>query len=293
MINLSQSIARVFSTNAATTPKTLSQPESTTPPKDSNALTFIDLQPEIRPHSTPEGSQTWSTVDLVLTIDAVKLHLYDEMATSQADLKDHGIVNFALKSNSLRAKVVSDGSYEAQVVLKSFTMNNTRPGNSKFREIVPAAQHDRNQVMVLYTMSGGADRTSLAIVTVDAPQVIFAVEPVITLLEFFISPFPPSAPPTTSEVDSPLEVQSEATSAGSLNFRVDLHDVSVSVLEDESNSESQAIQLAIKQVFLSQQVYSTSSSNVRHVLNRASSAGGARSRCRSTWHVTEPNGTSL
>lgn len=152
--------------------------------------------------------------------------------------------------------MLSDGALEAQVVLKSFTMNNTKPGNSKFRGIVPAAQHDRNQVMVLYTMSGGSERASMAVVTVDAPQVIFAVEPVIALLEFFTSPFPSSAPPASADSDVPQQIQSETADPGSssMNFRLDLHDVSISVLEDEANAESQAIRLAIKQILISQQV---------------------------------------
>lgn len=227
---------------------------------DTSIPSSVSLQPEIRDLLTGDGNHVWSTIDLVVTIDAVKLHLYDDEATTQANLKDHGIANFALKSNSLRTKMLSDGSLEAQVVLKSFTMNNTRPGNSKFREIVPAAQHDRNQVMVLFTMTGGAEKASMAVVTVDAPQVIFAVEPVIALLEFFTSPFPPSAPPASTESDTTQQVQADpVTSAStSVNFRLDLHDVSVSVLEDESNTESQAIRLAIKQILISQQVASSS-----------------------------------
>ena len=87
--------------------------------------------------------------------------------------------------NDLQAEVALRAR-EAQVMLKSFMMSNTMPRNSKFHEIIPAAQHDRNQFMILYT---GANNSALVILTVDSPQIIFATEAVIALLNFFKSAF--------------------------------------------------------------------------------------------------------
>ena len=154
--------------------------------------------------------------------------------------------------------MLSDGSLEAQIILKSMTMSNTRPGGSRFREIMPAAQHDRNQVMLLYTASGGPNSQNVAILTVDSPEVIFAVDPVIALLEFFTSAF------STQSKQDALEGETEAVanpdmqsagSGGSLDFRLDLHDVSVSILEDDTRADSQAIRLSVKQLLISQQVW--------------------------------------
>jgi vacuolar protein sorting-associated protein 13A/C len=189
-------------------------------------------------------------MDLVVVVNAVKLHLYDALATNTSNLKEHGIARFALNDNTLRLKLLSDGAGEAQVVLKSFTIGNTRPGPSKFREIIPAAQHDRNQFMVLYTMSG---TSNLAVLTVDSPQVIFAVDPVIALLQFFTSAFtgPPADPANEEAIP---EVQAtDPQNQTTIDFRVDLHDVSVSVLENDSIADSAAMKLTINQVLLSQQ----------------------------------------
>lgn len=188
LMRLSQAIPRVL----AGAPEGNAQAESAaspavTPPTvvDSNAP-LVDLQPELR--AIDGASRNWTTLDLLVSIDAVKLRLFDGEASTEESLKDHGIVRFALNDSTLRLKMLSDGAGEAQVILKSFTMGNTRPGNSKFREIIPAAQHERNQFMVLYTMSGGQNSPSLAIVTIDSPQVIFAVEPIFALLGFFYEP---------------------------------------------------------------------------------------------------------
>lgn len=216
-----------------------------------------DLQPEIHTVSEPSGPRVWTTLDLLVTLDAVKLHLYDEFVSSEQSLKEHGITRLALNSCRLRAKMLSDSATEAEVVLKSFTMSNTRPGNTKFREIIPAAQHSRNQVMILYTASGGADNSAMAVVTVDSPQVIFSVEPIIGLLEFFMSAFknePPAA--GLDDVEDAGEIAPPASSPSSMNFRIDLHDVSVSVLEDDTDANTRAIRLGIRKAFLSQQVSS-------------------------------------
>ncbi|KDQ63547.1 hypothetical protein JAAARDRAFT_29565 [Jaapia argillacea MUCL 33604] len=223
-------------------------------PRDADHQSLVDLQPELRPVTAADGSRPWTTVDLMVGVSAVKLHLYDAAVSTESTLKEHGIARFALNENTLRLKLLSDGAGEAQIVLKSFTMSNTRPGASKFREIIPAAQHDRNQVMILYTMSSTKDQTTVAVVTVDSPQIIFTVDPLFALLDFFTSGFPSPPPSPVNNV----EIESSATTgphtpSSSLDFRVDLHDLSIRVLEDDARSDTQAIQLSIKQVSLSQQ----------------------------------------
>lgn len=257
LIALSQSIPKVFAGVADIEPE--SPPPQSEPASvhgdDLDPNSAVDLRPELSSNPASDA-RPWTSMEVVVAVGAVKLHLYDVFANTQADLKEHGIARFALNDNSLRLKVLSDGALESQVVLKSMTMNNTRPGNSRFREIMPAAQHDRNQIMLLFTMSGGPNSNGLAVLTVDSPEVIFAVDPIIALLEFFTSAFTSDAEQTDEDAQAVAdqEQQPESTSSGSFDFRLDLHDVSISVLEDDSNVESQAIRLAIKQLLVSQQV---------------------------------------
>ncbi len=111
--------------------------------------------------------------------------------------------------------------------------------------------------MVQYTMSGGSDKFATALVTIDSPRFILAVDPLAALLEFAISPFKKSADafPAQSvehhEADAPEE--GPANTAGSLSFRVEIVESTVIVLADDTNPKSQAIQLQIKEVLLSQQ----------------------------------------
>lgn len=246
LMKLVQSIPKVL----VASPEGNAQAESASPVHISDSSgtysnPVVDLEPELH---VAEGIRAWTTVDLVASVKMVKLHLYDGLATREDNLEDHGIARFALNDSSLRYKSISDGAAEAQVVLKSFTISNTRPGGSKFREIIPAADHDRNQFMVLYTMSGSS---SVAILTVDSPHVILAIDPVIALLEFFTSAFQQD---TTADIDhsSTAESQREVPQSR-LDFRLGLHDVSVNVLENDEDANSQAIRLYIDQILLSQQ----------------------------------------
>jgi vacuolar protein sorting-associated protein 13A/C len=257
-MSISQSIPRVLAGapegNAQAEHVASVQPNSPSS-SDPEEPRLVDLEPELRMIPSADGSRSWTTIDMVVSVDAVKLHLYDNSATIESNLKGHGIARFALNQNTLRLKMLSDGAGEAQVILKSFTMSNTRPGSSKFREIIPAGQHDRNQFMLLYTMSGGPNGSALAILTVDSPQVIFAIDPVFALLQFFTSAFPDNAQSSmTDEYAVQSNQNSQTAEKSALDFRVDLHDVSVSVLENDADPGSQAIKLTINQVLLSQQV---------------------------------------
>jgi vacuolar protein sorting-associated protein 13A/C len=216
----------------------------------------VDLYPELEGHSDTAHPRT--TLDLVLTVATVKLQLYDRQATSEANLKEHGIARFALSDNSVRVKMLSDGAMEAQVVLRSFTMSNTAPGPSKFREIIPAAQHDRNQFMLLYTTSGGSEPSSLALLTVDSPHILFSLSPVFALTEFFMSALGTSNAVVdyTAEAPKTLEegnANAPAAEKAPLQFRIDLCDVSISLLEDDLDADSQAIRLTVAQISLLQQ----------------------------------------
>lgn len=221
---------------------------------ESFSESIVDLRPELNGHP---GTHPRTTLDLVLTVKTVKLQLFDRQATTEASLKEHGIARFALSDNSVRVKTISDGAMEAQVVLRSFTMSNTTPAPSKFREIIPAAQHDRNQFMLLYTSSSGSEPSSLAVLTVDSPHILFSLAPVFALMEFITSAFEASDPDVgETEVPKALEKGNSNPAPNEqavVQFRIDLHDVSISVLENDLDSDSQAIRLTVAQISLSQQ----------------------------------------
>ncbi|KAF9453814.1 vacuolar protein sorting-associated protein 13 [Macrolepiota fuliginosa MF-IS2] len=249
LLNLSQSVSRVFIIDSGSELELQYPAAVSTHSLTETDHSSINLEPELR---TGDGAhKIWTTVDLVVSVGAVKLHLYDTGAHCESDLQQHGIARFALNNTTLRYKALSDGAAEAQLILKSFTMSNTKPGPTRFREIIPAAQHDRNQFMVLYSTASGPTGTTLAVVTVDSPQIIFSIDPVFALLEFFQV----QAGSESGSVDqSNYQAQASVSEPQrTLDFRFDLHDVAISVLENDQDSNTQAIRLVIQQILISQQ----------------------------------------
>jgi vacuolar protein sorting-associated protein 13A/C len=112
--------------------------------------------------------------------------------------------------------------------------------------------------MVQYTTSGGSDNSALAIVTVDSPKFILAVEPLSALLDFAIAPFkkdPEQDDTVPAEVEANQEVASKEASpnAGQLAFRVNIVHATILVLANDSDPKSQVIELSVKEILLSQQ----------------------------------------
>lgn len=111
--------------------------------------------------------------------------------------------------------------------------------------------------MVSYTMSGGKDASSLAIVTIDSPKFILAVEPLAALLEFALAPFKASsndnAQVQQEEQLGKDQVEGPTSTSGGMAFRVNIVHATVTVLANDSDPKSQAIELSIKEIGLSSQ----------------------------------------
>lgn len=109
--------------------------------------------------------------------------------------------------------------------------------------------------MVQYTVSGGSNSSALAIVTIDSPKFILAVDPLAALLEFAIAPFKKSGQdqPPVEEGEEAEIVEGPTPTGSSLAVRLNIIDATVTVIADDSDPRSQAIQLSIKEVLLSQQ----------------------------------------
>lgn len=238
-------------TSEASTPST---PDSL----ETGKATEVTLEPElvVSRDQRQLGVKVWTAFDFVFAVDTIALEIYNVDAITKDDMKSNSIARFALVKSHFGFKRLSNGATEAEFSLKTLSFSNTRTGNSVFRDIIPPASHEGNQVMLQYTMTGGTDPSALAIVTVDSPQLILAVDPLASLLEFAVSPF-------TKHVDVEQQPQESAEQAdefeegpkqgASLSFRVEVVKATVVVIADDTNPKTQAIQLNIREILLSQQ----------------------------------------
>ncbi|WVR05901.1 hypothetical protein IAU60_002927 [Kwoniella sp. DSM 27419] len=217
----------------------------------------VHLQPELSVVKAKDDGQPqiWSAMNVTFDVNSIALEVYTVEAVSEQDLKTNSIARFALVQTHVGLKKLSDGAMEASFTLKTLSFANTRTGNSVFRDIIPSATHDGNQIMIQYTVAGGTDPAALAIVTVDSPRFILAVDPLAALLEFAISPFKKTGEQDVSTVEDGTvdDIDEGPKQAGGLAFRIEVIAATVIVVADDTNAKTQAIQLNIREVILSQQ----------------------------------------
>ena len=260
------------STNAGTQKPSPSPKNEIT---DANGGAAVDMLPELGTVAHQQSGEivaVHTTLDLLFTVHAIQIELFTAAATSQESLANASLARFALNDAEVKLKMLADAALEAEVALKSFTVHDTRPEKeTRFREIVPAVRHDGHQFMLSYSQSANS---ALALVTIDSPKIIFSLDPMFALINFFTAPFDsntaeaqsakeaegkPSATPSTAPrtgTQSVAKVQEEAEldySEPALAYRVNVVAPTIVLLARPEKADTEAIVLSIKQVLMSQQ----------------------------------------
>lgn len=267
IISLSRTIPRAFSSSnddfdddESTTPS-LPSPASTT--DDAGRLSeTVDLLPELASVAIRSDGATvalQSKLELTFSVGTVYLEIFTDTVLDTDTLRNSSLARFSLNETGVKYKMLSNGSMEGEVVIRSFTVHDTRTSRqTQFREIIPATSHSGHQFMINFTQSGGIDQSAFANITIDSPKVIFSLDPVFALLDYFMSAFPPTAGITLDDSEEEMEeiVESVTTpSAGGRTFAFRFNAISPTIilLDDPDRVDSEAVILSISQVQMSQQ----------------------------------------
>lgn len=266
---------------------TLKRARTISDDKNANSdQTLVDLGPEL-------GSlgQTWTKLDLVFRVNTIGLELVmAELDAPVGDLAQSSLSRFSLDDTKVKTRMLSDGSLEAELLIRSFTIYDSRPSETnKYRRIMSSMNKDVQQLMASVTMSGGDERNVIAMATVDSPRVIFALDYLFAIQRFALegltvdesSPMDSESileTPEESDTDS-MQVtftghesrkarsqtsgrqstdvadESDAPAQPVMNiaFRVNLVDAQVILIANPLSSSSEAIVLGIRQMLLSKQ----------------------------------------
>ncbi|GAA5995177.1 hypothetical protein JCM5350_001861 [Sporobolomyces pararoseus] len=224
--------------------------------------TTIDLLPELPSEGKDADGHPValkSTVELSFESGTIYLELFTLDAISQETLEDASLARFSLNETAVKYKLLSDNSMEAEVAIRSLTVHDTRPSRlTQFREIIPASKRVDNQFMIQYSQSGGLDKSSMANVAIDSPKIIFSLDPVFALLDFFSSAFP-SAPETDDEIDESLKeadeqiVDPDPPTESTFALRLNVTSPTIILLANPEKADSEAVVLSINQIEMSQQ----------------------------------------
>lgn len=256
-------------------------------PKEDNSgdeQTLVDLGPELS-----SVDQEWTKLDVVFSVNTIGLELVLAQEDEPIkDVKQSSLSRFSLDDTKVKARMLSDGSSEAELGIQSFTIIDSRPRDTnKFRRIMESMNKNNKQLQASFTMSSGKEKSMIGIATIDSPRVIFALDYIFAIQRFAVEGLTvdESSPmgdesimetPQESDTDS-LQVTTSGTHASrprsevsrrqsteveeekkdepamSVAFRFNLVDAQVVLIANPASSSSEAIVLEIRQLLLSQQ----------------------------------------
>ncbi|EPS41948.1 hypothetical protein H072_4103 [Dactylellina haptotyla CBS 200.50] len=235
----------------------------------------------------PELSVTsgiWTQMDLILAMGDISLELLLCSPSEPIhDVPAASLSKFSLNKTRIKLRMMSDGSLESEILIKSFTINDSRrKETNKYRKIMSSTITDGSQFMASITISGQAERHLIAMLTIDSPRIIFALDYLFALKDFittgigldeeapgeqiFSSTEGSSADDTSSESNDQFNIKKRQTETLpsnampgktsnqlSTSFRVNIVDAQVILIAHPESSSSEAIVLGTKQVLLAQQ----------------------------------------
>jgi vacuolar protein sorting-associated protein 13A/C len=218
---------------------------------------------------------TWTKLDMMFTAKTVGLELILAKEDQPiGDIDSASLSKFAINDTNVKLRMLSDGAMESELLIHSFTIKDSRAQETKFRKIMSVINDDvKQQFMANISISGGADRHLTAIMTIDSPRVIFAMDYVFALVAFANSAL---ATPETLEAEDEIDAdnaisgsdgamvqkggkaapdaaQSSASEGMSMSFRANIEDAQIILIANPMISNSEAIVLGTKQVLLSKQ----------------------------------------
>lgn len=282
LLELSKTIPAAFSTDEETEDEIAEElPSSTTepakalkpsPPEPVEAKRASYQGPELAP-----SDEIFTKLNFVFKAEKVGLELIlAKEGEPTGDLAAASLSKFSLNNTSLKLRMVSDGAMEAEMLIHSFTIEDSRTRETnKFRKIMSLINSDvQQQFMASFSISGGSERHMIIMLTIDSPRIIFALDYVFALQTFVNTALASDKPASITEIeelhdeemgselgDGPnaatqqgiVSDASEQESTMTTSFRVNIVDAQVILIANPTIKNTEAIVLGTKEVLLSQQ----------------------------------------
>ncbi|KAJ5183662.1 hypothetical protein N7492_001278 [Penicillium capsulatum] len=283
LLALSKSIPGAFATDAEQQELEALEalPSSVTEPTREATTKAAQEQKKQRAGGDDDGAskETWVRLDMIFKVDSVGLELILANDNQPAGrLEDSSLSKFSLNDTRVKLRMLTDGSLESELLIHSFSIRDSRRGESnKFRNIMSLINNDvQQQFVASLTMTPGPEKHLIAILTIDSPRIMFALDYLSALQSFSNSAFATDeAVEVAEEVDSPEESEPDSDAFSSeqdaaevstgrasnetttVSFRVNLVDAQVIMVANPAIPHSEAIVLGTKEVLISHQNVST------------------------------------
>ena len=248
--------------------------------KDANDKSPTRLEPELA-----ESAENWTKLDLIFKVGAISLELIKgQDDTPVGDVSAASLSKFSLNKTSIKLRMMSEGALESELLVQSFTITDSRRRDeNKFRRIMSLINTDvKQQFMASVSTSGGKERNLVALLTIDSPRVILALDYLFAVLNFISSGLATEEPlelddegTEADESNSTSPVRSDAVALGNMrttsrqlvpqeeepveesgmniSFRVNVVEAQVVLIANPAIRSSEAIVLGTKQVLVAKQ----------------------------------------
>ena len=279
LMELSKTIPAAFATETESDEEVAEElPDSVTSPvqliQSSKESQLEGQKPSYQAPELGSSSETWTKLNLVFKAQMFGLELF--LAAENGPTKDMNAASlskFALNEVNAKLRMVSDGALEAELLIQSFTIRDSRQKETnKFRKIMSLINNDvKQQFMASVSMSAGDEKHMIVMLAIDSPRIIVALDYVFALQAFANTALatndtqPIAEQPDLGDVSGAHaeqddekqtdneEAEEKAPSSTSMSFRVNVVDAQVIVIANPAISTTEAIVLGTKEVMVSQQ----------------------------------------
>ncbi|KJX99366.1 vacuolar protein sorting-associated protein vps13 [Zymoseptoria brevis] len=263
-------------------PDHIVEPANTVKPSADEKKAISEIKPS---HQGPElgtDTQAWTKLDLIFKVGAIGLELVQgQLDEPIGDLEAASLSKFSLNETSIKLRMISDGAMESELLVQSFTITDTRTRDkNKFRKIMSLINSDvKQQFMASVSISGGEEKNMIALLTIDSPRIILALDYTFDILKFVQNGLKQDEPLVVEAETSDDGMEGDAVSAStqevverkdalqqkgseeptanagamSISYRVSVVDAQVVLIANPAINNSEAIVLGMKQALVSQQ----------------------------------------
>ncbi|EEH20971.2 hypothetical protein PABG_03202 [Paracoccidioides brasiliensis Pb03] len=232
-------------------------------------------------HQTNDGiaeSEPWIRLDMVFRVETIGLELIlAKDGQPVGPLDEASLSKFFLNNTNVKLRMISDGSLESELLVHSFNIRDSRTRETnRFRKIMSLINTDvQQQFMASVSISGGQDKHLIAMITIDSPRIIFALDYLFALQSFATAAFATDEVPAIDhELDESEVAESETPSPGipvkptpsssnngsnamTFSFGVNVVDAQMILVANPTVANTEAIVLGSKQLRFAQQNAST------------------------------------
>uniref|UniRef100_A0A093VF33 Vacuolar protein sorting-associated protein n=1 Tax=Talaromyces marneffei PM1 TaxID=1077442 RepID=A0A093VF33_TALMA len=259
-----------------------SLPSISTQTEEQNSEVQQTAKPANQNPTNSSEKDTWVKLDMIFKVESVGLELLLAKENKPVGhIEDASLSRFSLNNTVVKLRMLSDGALELELLIHSFSIRDSRAQETnKFRKIMSLINNDvQQQFMASISMSPGPKKHVIAMVTIDSPRIILALDYLIALQVFASEAFAQDQPLEIEEIDetpedsdamsittvsgnkSSVDEQRSRTSPEeqqiTFSLRADIVDAQVIMLANPAIPNTEAIVLGTKQVLFSHQNVST------------------------------------